>query len=1031
MSEEEKMEMSSRGKGILEHFTMREGLPDMKIECIAEDSEGVLWIGTHDRGVVRYEGDEFQVFSRREGLAGNGVFSIIEDRSGHLWFGTDGGVTRFDGNVFEVIDPGVPCSFLWGSCLDAEGQVWFGLGRRPGFSPALCRWNGEQLDLVEVTDEKAAAGESIHKVVCDGKGMLWLGGERLYRQVDGERFEVLPVSYAEIGTIADLFMGDDGDLQIATERGIWAYREENLEKLFQENERHGPAALLKIPSGSYWIVTYDGRLLSFDGSRSTVVHCLNAVVLGGLCLDRSGRLWIGTYGMGLYCYDATRIKVFGVEQGLPANAVECIAEDGNEVLWFGTQGGLVQYDGQDFVGVEDEKRLGQFQVTGLLVDSRNRLWASTRNANLFVREDGQTELAVREEGMRGYRIDSLAEDGAGRIWFGSPYGKGFGYWADGEVCYFGPEEGAEYPVWIGALAADGEGCVWLGSSHPAGWNGLCHCKDGRFEQVEGVSGSSIQALYVREDGDLWIGTNEGLNRLGTKGHLRFTQADGLSCEIVTALMEDRDGTLWIGTEGGGVCCYDGSVFQVIQIPGEPGCDVIHAIQQDHSGKIWWGTEGGLIQYSRRDIRPEVEIAEIIADTSYPVSAEVQFSTSVGRVRFCFRGKSAQEHSSYLVYRYRLEGFEEDWRQTRDRQVEYPQLKPGEYAFTVQAVDRDLNYSKVAEIRLLITEDPRIEGLTEALSSETIRGEFIGESVALTKVKRQIKEVAWTDLTVLVLGETGTGKGLAARAIHALSERKGRPFIHVNCGGLQRDLVESDLFGHEKGAFTGAVTRKLGKFELAEGGTIFLDEIGDLPIESQTKLLHVLQEHFIERLGGTRPIHVDVRVIAATNRELEKTVRQGNFRADLYYRLNVFPVIIPPLRERREDIPLLARHFVSQFASHLHQQPPFIHKEATELLLGYEWPGNVRELEHTLQRGVILAGETGIDREHINIGPGGVAEPAREEDFTILPLEEFERRYLERVLDHTNGVIHGQRGAALLLGMKPTTLRSRLEKLGLK
>ena len=699
----------AEGRGIWQHFTMREGLPDMKIECIAEDSQGVLWIGTHDRGVVRYDGEEFQSFSRREGLAGNGVFSIVEDRSGHLWFGTDGGLTRFDGQSFETVDSGEPCSFLWGSCLDTEGQVWFGLGRRPGRPPALCRWDGKQLDLVEVTGEGVAAGESIHKVICDEGGTLWVGGERLFRQVDEGCFEVLHVPYLAIRTIHDLLIGDDGNLWVSSENGIWACREEGWEEFFQKNELYyGPAAFLKTPSGLYWIVTYDGRLLSFDGSSSTLVYSLNAVVRGGLCLDRSGRLWVGTYGMGLYCYDATRIKIFGAEQGLPADLVECIAEDEDGVLWLGTQEGLVQYDGQNFIGVDDEKRLGKYQVTGLLVDSRNRLWASTRNANLFVREKGQTELAARVEEMQGYRIDSLVEDGAGRIWFGSPYGKGFGYWEDGGVRYFGPEEGADYPVWIGVLGVDGEGCVWLGSSHPAGWDGLCRFVEGAFEKKEDLSGCSIRALCVGGDGALWIGTNEGLYRLEEKGLSHFSREDGLACEIVTALVEDRDGTLWIGTEGGGVCRYDGSVFQAIRIEGEPAWDVIHAIHQDRKGRIWFCTQGGLIQYTQQVLAPQVEINQVIADKEYGCAEKIRLPSSVERVRFYFKGRCARGASSSLVFRYRLAEYDNEWHQRRSGEAEYTGLRPGSYTFLLQAVDCDLNYSEMIGIKVEITEDPWIQ-----------------------------------------------------------------------------------------------------------------------------------------------------------------------------------------------------------------------------------------------------------------------------------------------------------------------------------
>ena len=581
-----------------------------------------------------------------------------------------------------------------------------------------------------------------------------------------------------------------------------------------------------------------------------------------------------------------------------------------------------------------------------------------------------------------------------------------------------------------ALEVDADGNVWIGSSSPVSWDGLCRYDGERFQRVEGISGAPILSLCRDKQGRMWIGTNEGVCCCDEAYFISSTQEDGLPCELVTALAAANDGSVWIGTEGGGLCRYDGEVFQVWQVPDDPACNVVHTIHEDVEGRIWCGTEGGLIRYTPRRIRPSVTVTEVLADTAYSAPSELQFATTVGRIRFCFRGVSPQEHSSYLVYRHKLNGYDSEWRQTGEREVEYPQLQPGDYTFLVQAVDRDMNYSDVAEVRLTVVADPRIEALTDALRAEASRGEFIGESQALLEVRRQIQEVAWTDLTVLVLGETGTGKGLAARAIHNLSERSDGPFIQVSCGALQEGLIDSELFGHERGAFTGAVSRKLGKFELAEGGTIFLDEIGDLPLDSQTRLLTVLQERCIERVGGTQTIPVNVRVVAATNRDLVAAVRQDAYRADLYYRLNVFPIRIPPLRDRKEDTALLAEYFVNRFAAHLNQDPPRISEEAREALLSSDWPGNVRELEHTLQRAVILCHEDEIRPEHVGFGRQPDSGDTADHQ-PILPLEEFERRYLERVLEHTGGIIHGERGAARLLHMKPTTLRSRLEKLGVK
>jgi PAS domain S-box-containing protein len=306
-------------------------------------------------------------------------------------------------------------------------------------------------------------------------------------------------------------------------------------------------------------------------------------------------------------------------------------------------------------------------------------------------------------------------------------------------------------------------------------------------------------------------------------------------------------------------------------------------------------------------------------------------------------------------------------------------------------------------------------------------EIIGQSPALTAMLDNVRRVAPTDSTVLITGETGTGKELIARAIHSNSRRKEKPLIKINCAALPPGLVESELFGHEKGAFTGAIARRVGRFELADGGTLFLDEIGELPLETQAKLLRVLQEREIERVGGATSIRVDVRIIAATNRDLLKTVAERNFREDLYYRLSVFPIPLPPLRERTEDIPLLARFLVEKFATRTGSRVEAISQEAVRRLVAYQWPGNIRELENVLERAVILANGPTLDLE---IGGETSAIPAEIEDTPLSSLEAVERRHINAVLRHTNWVIDGPRGAAHILGLHPNTLRSRLKKLGL-
>ncbi len=320
-------------------------------------------------------------------------------------------------------------------------------------------------------------------------------------------------------------------------------------------------------------------------------------------------------------------------------------------------------------------------------------------------------------------------------------------------------------------------------------------------------------------------------------------------------------------------------------------------------------------------------------------------------------------------------------------------------------------------------------LQEEIKSVHNFEEIIGQSAALRSVLDKVSRVAATDSTVLIRGETGTGKELIARAIHSHSPRKDRPLIKINCAALPSTLVESELFGHEKGAFTGAIAKRIGRFELAHGGTIFLDEVGEMPVDVQAKLLRVLQEHEFERLGSAAPIRTDVRVIAATNRDLNRAVREKTFREDLLYRLDVFPVHLPPLRERTEDIPLLVHFLTTRFAQQVGKRIEGVGGGSMERLLAYPWPGNIRELENVIERAVVLASGPLLEIESLLLGSpaaGGVAE----EPSPSATLEAVERGHVRRVLERCEWVIEGPRGAARVLDLHPNTLRSRLKRLGI-
>jgi formate hydrogenlyase transcriptional activator len=360
-----------------------------------------------------------------------------------------------------------------------------------------------------------------------------------------------------------------------------------------------------------------------------------------------------------------------------------------------------------------------------------------------------------------------------------------------------------------------------------------------------------------------------------------------------------------------------------------------------------------------------------------------------------------------------------------------------------AVENAQAYRKITELKDRLAKENLY--LEEEVRTDQNFGEIVGDSAVLRRVLKEVETVAPTGSTVLIRGETGTGKELIARALHDLSPRRERTFVKLNCAAIPTGLLESELFGHEKGAFTGAIMPKLGRFELAHQGTLFLDEVGDIPLELQPKLLRALQEQEFERLGSTHTIRVDVRLVAATNRDLARMVADGQFRSDLYYRLNVFPVVLPALRERREDIPMLARHFTQRFAQRMGRRIETIPTAVMDGLVRYPWPGNIRELQNVIERAVILSpgpslqvtlgdqeisGQRSEDRGQKIVAENGTRTSDHRPPNSGLSLADAERDHIVSVLRESGWVLGGPNGAAVRLAMKRTTLQSKMKKLGI-
>jgi formate hydrogenlyase transcriptional activator len=382
-----------------------------------------------------------------------------------------------------------------------------------------------------------------------------------------------------------------------------------------------------------------------------------------------------------------------------------------------------------------------------------------------------------------------------------------------------------------------------------------------------------------------------------------------------------------------------------------------------------------------------------------------------------------------------------WSETQNRYTEADAELLRDVANQVAlAIANMKSYEEIASLKARLEKENVY--LQEEIRTEHNFEEIVGDSPPLLALLRRVDQVAPTDSTVLIYGETGTGKELIARAIHDRSNRKNRPLVKVNCSAISAGLVESELFGHVKGAFTGAFERRIGRFELADGGTIFLDEVGELPLDTQVKLLRVLQEREFEPVGSNRSVSVDVRIICATNRNLEESIKASTFRSDLYYRLNVFPLHVPPLRERRSDIDQLATFFVSRYARNLGKKITGISEATRQKLLSYSWPGNIRELQNLIERALILS--TGpileLESDLTSVPSAPVFSDFQPEAPELLPyvdrsplktLQEVERDHILAVLQETHGVIEGSNGAARTLGMQPNTLRHRMEKLGIK
>ena len=1040
--------MLSLDHALRRHYTVFDGLAGMQVEDIAQDRRGFIWIATADGGLSRFDGIHFDNLTLKNGLPHPTIMSIAEDKDGRLWFGTlGGGISIYDGESFKsiTVEQGLPSDKILGLRLEPDcSMLTF-------TEEGISRFENDRC-IETITQIAGKPIGRVYDMKTDQAGITWLASaDRGVISLDGVRLSWIDEAGNEaMHTPWKLTEDKRGHMWIATQYAgtdVQLYRYDpftkkvDREKICTDAEgqvvEQGVRHIRMDNRGWLWaihrgILVYDGT----DWIRFSIG--LTDSDYSDIRLtfeDREGNIWIGLWGGGLIFCDPVSVHRFTEQDGLPDREITGLTQDGDGRIWIGTVGGLACMTDRVISTPESRHRS---TIKTLEVDRAGHVWFGSEDKNLY-KWDGSTVKAIPITANYRNRVCSLYHHSDGSLWVGTAEGC-FGK-MDKET--FVPIE-APLPCDVNVILCGQDGTFWMGAH---GYTPALYHYDGReikattdpvFENI-----SYINALCQTGDGTLWIGTGVGLFSIehDTQKIRHFTIDDGLSENAISALAVDKEDGLWIGTNGGGAVHYDGHVFHIIRLGDSAHENKVESILCADDGQVWLGTRSGLVAYCPGSMPPGIVIRQVVTGRVFWEPSSVTIQEDTPEIRIEFQGISLRSNSRHMRYSHRLikSGQDAEWSEFSPlNEVFYQNLPPGKYRFQVKAVDRDGLCSEAAELKLAIkvnVQKDHIQSLEKVLLNS--KHVLIGESDEMQETLEQASKVADTDMTVLLLAETGAGKGLIARTIHEISNRRDMPFIQLNCGAIPEGLVESELFGHEKGAFTGAATRKIGRFELAHKGTLFLDEIGDLPLGSQRVLLHILEENSLVRVGGVESVPIDVRVIAATNRDLKAAIEEGSFREDLFYRLGVITIGIPPLRKRQEDIPLLVHYFIEDFARHLNRPISKISAEIMKYLQNYSWPGNVRELEHLIQRAVLLCDSNTIQKKDLPLlatqsENASESQPETETKSAIFTtIDEQEKQLLEKALKTTNWVVYGGRGAAKLLHMNPERLRSRMRVHGLK
>ncbi|MGA9293924.1 MAG: sigma 54-interacting transcriptional regulator [Ignavibacteriaceae bacterium] len=1019
-------------------------LSDNTVYSLMQDDYSNLWIGTSDglnilsknkNGSGEYSFINFKSnLSDDLSLSDNTVRAIYRDSRQNIWIGTDKGLNKVLRNARNKITGfkkylndvhninSLSHNQVYAVCEDNSGKLWIGTN-----GGGLNLFNSDDNSFTryfhDPLDPRSLAYNEIRAVFKDKSGTMWIG-------TYGSGIDKVSRGAGEF----ILYKYRPNDNNSLSHPIIWAIYEDNNDIL--------------------WIGTHGGGLNKLDRERNKYEcyrhnpnnkNSLSNDIVRVIYKDSKGYLWLGTHGGGINRFnpETNEFVVYRYNPDNPASLafdeIRSIYEDKAGDLWVGTYG----------YGLDKLNR-----ETGTFTHYKNNPENNKTLSNNFVR--------------------IIYEDKSGRLWIGTE-GGGLNKF-DREANSFehftaDPNNSSGLNSdYIFAVHESPEGILWLGT-----WGGglnKFNIKAEAFEHfttLDGLPSNSIYGILEDESGNLWLSTNNGISRFNPAERTfnNYNIKDGLQDNEFNggSYFKSRKGEMFFGGIKGFNSFFPGNIKDNKFIPNV----VITSFQKFNKeiefDKPVYSVENIGLTY--KDYLFTFEFASL--DFSAPEKNKYAYKME-GLDKDWIYTASSRRFATYTTlppgeYTFRVKGSNSDgiwnekgafvniiifppfWMTWWFRGLIFGAIAISVYILYKKRVKNLEEKRKALAERLqektklsneLQSALSEVEVLKNRLEAENIYlqdeiklqhdfGSIITQSEALKKVLHQVEQVASTDATVLILGESGTGKELLARALHNISNRNERPLVKVNCSALPANLIESELFGHEKGAFTGAISKKTGRFELADKGTIFLDEIGDLPLELQPKILRVLQEGEFERIGNPRTVKVDVRIIAATNRKLSEEIKNGNFREDLYYRLNVFPIFIPPLRDRKEDIPLLINYFVNHFSRKVGKIIETISQGMVEQMMGYTWPGNIRELENIIERAVITnEGSKLILNE---ILPKKAAYSSS--DTGVETLEDLERQHIIKVLEKTNWQVSGEKGAAKILGIKRTTLEARIKRLNIQ